>query len=203
MYGVVRVFLQKSTMSTLHATCASHTHAQTSCSKRVLCPPPRQLARVHHHTTLATESHRPKKKKAVVRTPCPKACVSSSRLLSPHAPRLPIHSCPPSLSHRSACTPLAPRKAQTQPSPQPAQHDDSTVHTTQNTTNSHSPRHPQHAIHDGNASIRAAVSSPCPPDSTATTALPLLPRSDGLPKSRESLNLSSYSLLSPHASGST
>ena len=30
-------------MSTLHATCASHTHAQTSCSKRVLCPPPRQL----------------------------------------------------------------------------------------------------------------------------------------------------------------
>ena len=89
------------------------------------------------------------------------------------------------------------------PSPQPAQHNDSTVHTTQNTTNSHSPRHPQHAIHDGNASIRAAVSSPCPPDSTATTALPLLPRSDGLPKSRESLNLSSYSLLSPHASGST
>ena len=73
-------------MSTLHATCASHTHAQTSCSKRVLCPPPRQLARVHHHTTLATESHRPKKKKAVVRTPCPKACVSSSRLLL-HTPR--------------------------------------------------------------------------------------------------------------------
>ena len=191
-------------MSTLHATCASHTHAQTSCSKRVLCPPPRQLARVHHHTTLATESHRPKKKKGRRTYPLPEGVRLLLSSPSPHAPRLPIHSCPPSLSHRSACTPLAPRKAQTQPSPQPAQHNDSTVHTTQTRPIVTPPdTHTTHAIHDGNASIRAAVSSPCPPDSTATTALPLLPRSDGLPKSRESLNLSSYSLLSPHASGST
>ena len=118
-------------MSTLHATCASHTHAQTSCSKRVLCPPPRQLARVHHHTTLATESHRPKKKRGRRTYPLPEGVRLLLSSPSPHAPRLPIHSCPPSLSHRSACTPLAPRKAQTQPSPQPAQHNDSTVHTTQ------------------------------------------------------------------------
>ena len=146
----------------------------------------------------------PKRKKAVVRTPCPKACVSSSRLLL-HTPR----ACPSIHVRRHYPIALhAPRSrlGRLRHNPHHNPHSTMTARFTQHKTRpivTPPDTHTTHAIHDGNASIRAAVSSPCPPDSTATTALPLLPRSDGLPKSRESLNLSSYSLLSPHASGST
>ena len=131
MYGVVRVFLQNRPCPRYMLRAPlTHTHRRPVlrefCAHRPDNSPEYTITR--HSRQRATG---PKRKKAVVRTPCPKACVSSSRLLL-HTPR----ACPSIHVRRHYPIALhAPRsrlgRLRHNPSPQPAQHDDSTVHTTQ------------------------------------------------------------------------